>query len=703
MKHCETYSVKYDHYYRYRKSKADWKGLSLGDAFKHNLDHYERLPALRLFYKTVNKVTKTIAKQTGASSETEFIPKVKPQLGPCYTFYPSNISAYAAIGLTAYLEYKARISENSLSYMLSGYLEDPAKYHSLNIDKNVFKQIAKIVTDCVESRLLIEDMSRLQYASSVEVYRLFLASQETMRFQSVPEIIRAIVLFGDILPAWQDQELHPMTMAMLLNVMDASEPFLEILCHTKSSEFSELGAEWVKKICEEIAVFLPEDKKDERQSNESEQPNLNPDTSIVQFRYQKDVNKNSLRDSIPPLNGRNPPFLFNVPNFAKQAAQIIEIQMQSNNVQSPENNETPQKNPIQEMLKEFANTIENITQQSSNWEDMPSDHVESAMRISGFRQSPIEGNPSDGHSITVDFGNDQIASGEIFDRPIELSDDIPAFENLKAEARPITDALKRSLYPNIVESPQVERFKTSGVIDPLRLHLADLSPAIYRRHNIYEKADPKGKPILLIACDGSGSLGKDQMNMLKTLTTAWISATKKSGTQVMAGLYHSGTIRRGISGALVQWLYHPLKTPSFSQEDAIRGLVSLPESGTGAQSDALSLNFMLNETKRLARGQMVYLVVISDCCWNRSFYINKTASEEVHGIFENAYKDFNGKLNITLIALGVSANTGFENLLDKVTVVSSEELKDSVAVANNISVYVASCMRERKKWLSKKE
>jgi hypothetical protein len=193
------------------------------------------------------------------------------------------------------------------------------------------------------------------------------------------------------------------------------------------------------------------------------------------------------------------------------------------------------------------------------------------------------------------------------------------------------------------------------------------------------------------------------MNMLKILTTAWISATKKSGTQVMAGLYHTGTIRRGISGALVQWLYHPLKTPSFSQEDAIRGLVSLPESGTGHQHDALSLKFMLNEAKRLARGQMVYLVLISDCCWCSSFYIDKTPLEEVHGIFENAYKDFNGKLNITLVALGVSGNTGFENLLDKVTVVSSEELKDSVAVANNISVYVASCMRERKKWLSKKE
>ena len=61
--------------------------------------------------------------------------------------------------------------------------------------------------------------------------------------------------------------------------------------------------------------------------------------------------------------------------------------------------------------------------------------------------------------------------------------------------------------------------------------------------------------MVLIACDGSGSLNHKQMQMLKLL--AWLESTAKSEIQVLAGLYHSGSIRPGVSGPLVQWIYHP--------------------------------------------------------------------------------------------------------------------------------------------------
>jgi hypothetical protein len=292
---------------------------------------------------------------------------------------------------------------------------------------------------------------------------------------------------------------------------------------------------------------------------------------------------------------------------------------------------------------------------------------------------------------------DLVAGGEIFDRPVELSDDLAVYERLLAKSQPITEALRRSLYPNIQEVLETQRLRASGSLDPARLALADFSSVIFKHYRIREMSDRRGRPVLVIACDGSGSLNSHQMKMVKILAAGWLNSTAKSDVQVLAGLYHSGQIREGVSGPLVQWIYHPHKTPATSRRDASRSLVSLPNTGTGVQSDALSLAFIMGEARGLARNNMVYLILISDTEWNRSFQTGKDGKEEVYSYFKTAYEEFSGKLHTTLVALGVSGETGFEDMLDKVIAVSDDELGDYVAVAEKIGVYVASCMRERRK------
>jgi hypothetical protein len=156
-----------------------------------------------------------------------------------------------------------------------------------------------------------------------------------------------------------------------------------------------------------------------------------------------------------------------------------------------------------------------------------------------------------------------------------------------------------------------------------------------------------------------------------------------------------------VSGPLVQWIYHPQKTPVLTRKESARALVALPSYGTGAQSDALSLAFMLGEARQLARGRMIYLILLSDCAWNTSFRTGKNGKEEVYAFFETAYQDHPGKLNTTLVALGVAGETGFEALLDKVVVVNEEQLLDPAAVAGRIGTYVASCLKERRRWVRK--
>ena len=185
--------------------------------------------------------------------------------------------------------------------------------------------------------------------------------------------------------------------------------------------------------------------------------------------------------------------------------------------------------------------------------------------------------------------------------------------------------------------------------------------------------------------------------MLKNMACAWLLATAKTLIEVMAAIYHSGGTSGNRYGPLVQWMYHPRKTPATSRKDAARALVSLPDSGTGAQSDALSLAFLLEEARKIARGRTVYLVLITDCAWNQSFRMEMSGQEEVYKYFEWAYDEFGDKLHTTLVALGVENETGFEYLLDKVIKISRQELTDYVAVANRISGFVATCIKEQRR------
>jgi hypothetical protein len=183
--------------------------------------------------------------------------------------------------------------------------------------------------------------------------------------------------------------------------------------------------------------------------------------------------------------------------------------------------------------------------------------------------------------------------------------------------------------------------------------------------------------------------------MLKLLVAAWLTSTARSDVQILAGIYHSGEVT-GLSHAppLVQWLNHPRKTPAFSPQDAVRALLSL-ECGSGAQRDALQLSFILDEAVQIARGRMIYLVVISDTCWNKSFQeTRKSPAEEVAGFFAGAYDRLPDRLHVTLVALAPdTTETGFEKTIDQVVTVTARDLEDPEAVAARIGVYVTSQIR----------
>ncbi len=699
-KHQHVYG--YSHVSRKRRTKSDWAGMSISDGFKNNIDYFHRMSAQRIFYSLVRASQKKVARLIDPCSESGFEPKVKPQISPFYTTYPSNLAGHVVIGLTAFLEYKARVEQKSLMTHLNKYLENPAEYDDLEVDPETYKTVARIVAENVQTRLLLEDLSRIPGMSSVELYRLFSASQQSFNFNSLPEIIRAVILYGDILPDWHVLHLHPMTQSILTVLTLTSMPYFAQLAYVKEVALSDVGIRWVQEICRGLASFLPPLKEE----NDGADQNLNSafdDAAAFKkktpdWRYKKERDHHLDPNRIAPLNGPNPPSLLEPENPIQAFGSRFMTNPAGKNAAGSQPAQKTEPSPLQKALEAFSSAIEQAGGQKGGFEDMRSDLLEQVLGARVFNHGPIQGNPAEGHEVKMKFDKDNVVGGEIFDRPVELSTDYFELEKLLESSRLVTEALRRVLYPNIQQVPSVLRYRTSGSIDPARLPLANFSSTVFQKYRNLTQLDKRGNALLVVACDGSGSLNQDQMNMVKIMSCGFLNSTSRSDVQVLAGLYHSGQIRAGLSGALVQWIHHPHKTPSVGRKDAARALISLPNSGTGAQSDALSLAFILNEAKQIARGNMIYMIVISDTAWNRSFSTKKNGFEEVRSFFEIAHDEMKGKLHTTLVALGVSQKTGFEDLLDRIITVSDEELKNYSFIAEKIGVYVASCIRERKRF-----
>jgi hypothetical protein len=462
----QGYSGGYSNSCRKRRSKTDWAGVRIGDAFKSNLDYFLRLSAQRLFYRLARKAQTDLAKMTGAGIGEQLQPRVKPQLSPCYTTYPSTLAAYAAIGLTVFLEFKARIRAKVLYSKLKAYLDNPAEADEVAVDPASHKTVAQILARWVETRLLMEDISRSASLAPVEIYRLFSASQENLRYKSLAEIIRSVILYGDVLPDWEEMNLHPLTRSILTDLTKTSQPFFEMITHVKGSQLISLGVKWVRSACIVLSEYLPlkEEKPEEKNALTSlmlHPPMFRKTGARQKPRFVHNQPPAVDTQDIAPLDGPAPPLLMDPEN----AAQHI-----SNSMTSPDSceqeEEEPEAQEMREALSDFAETVQSAGGQHSKWEDMRSDLLANALRISPFHESPIQGQPIDGHVVTIKMGDDRETSGEIFDKSVELSDDLPTYERLLEESRPITMALEKNLYPNIEQKVHTQHLCVSGSLDP---------------------------------------------------------------------------------------------------------------------------------------------------------------------------------------------------------------------------------------------
>lgn len=686
-----------------KRSRTDWAGVGFGDAFRFANDYRVRLLALSMLTRAIKEAQRLVATHAGIGPQSSGMPKVQAQLSPCYTAYPARMAASAAIGLTAFLEYRELSSSRLLERFIELDSPEAGSDAGLAFDQALYEELTHRLTRCVQTRLLLEDLSRAKGLDTVEAYRLFVAAHcNRTSLRTVVDIVQAAVLYGDMLPADLTSGGHPLAVHIAIAAASVCQRFIPRLRTTRSDRLIALGCDWVKAL--RAVVFKSiSDYRTTAHSSEAlghEQVRLCDGESMPDALHSA-ANDEPMDLDIPPDGAPEEPALFESARIGDllgeepdEALSEFEQDLIALREQLGEKSDEELR---ARTLAEFQEAAREASGKQSKWEDMRSDLLEFILASGAFENGPIEGNPTDGHLVAVHFDTHEMLTGEQFDCTVALSDDIAACAELLDASQPTITAIRRILYPSIERVPSLQRVCTSGVLDPARLALGNISSAVFRRSHMVSLPDRRGRALLVVACDGSGSLSSSQMRVLKILTCSWLMATARTDVQVLAGLYHSGTVRAGFTGPLVQWIAHPKQSTARSNQDAVRALVTLPDTGTGIQHDALSLAYIMDEARSLTRGT-IYLIHLTDCKWNESFNTGIGGEEEVHSLLRSWRNDI-PNLHITTVGLGVGKKTGIESLVDRTIILSDEDLEDEAAVADSIGRYVASCIAERRNQL----
>jgi hypothetical protein len=655
-----------------RRSRADWCGIRIDDAFRPNVDYVVRSTARRMFSEQV------LAAQSAAvrAAKDVFPRDYKAgiaQIAPCYTSWPRGPAAVASIGMSAYIEF---LQYASAGYLREHCLQDARKIVALwKASEAAMQEIRNVVgkaARAVEARLFSVILGRDPALKSVEVYRLFLASQNELLFTSVKEIVEGVVLFGDVFPPLRFFPVSKIARTITTELLEVSHPYLSELHELKPEKHFAFGVAWVWALGDVLAAHLPK-KSVQKKSNPGPVP----------------------CGSIPPLDRDRQPMLDDQSAESQVVlnASLVYALCGKSGADTARKEELDPK--AEAILRQFMRSINEAGGSNEDWQDPRADLLERRLCAESFSRGPIEGTPPLGLHYPVPLYGRDAVSAELFECVMEEEGDHAVADRLRDDAAPLAREIRRLLYPNKTTVTEMERIRPSGSLDPSRLAVADLSEAVYRSVKTRRTEDERGKPVLVIAADASSSLELPQWRMIRLLCAAWILSVRHGRVQLLCCLYHSGRVYSGNNGSLVRWIIHPRKTAHRSHDEAIRVLAGL-EDGSGAQADALSVRFIVDEAQTVAAGRMTYLVLCTDAKWNNSLRSGQPAREEMRLMLEQLKLDYQGRLHTTLIILG-DRLSHIDSVIDAVIRVSDADLQNADAVAGNIARYVASSIKERKR------
>jgi hypothetical protein len=646
--------------------------------------------------------------------------KTRAQLGQLHSDLPARFAAQAGIGHSAYLEYDSRSDVSPLSAHFSPAVLSKMHEDGFGVtppDSKAFRALAGICTEALNTRLTLLSLEREKGLSSVEHYRVFLASQYRLPPTTTGTLLRAILLFGDMLFPLLDRcsgEMHPMLQLQYRAAASVARIHEARFRAAPDDELVRFAVAYGEQLIMTLGSFLrpaAPARKAAPEHRRSHLPSVSRDDLLAEAlrhpRLRRSLEKMAAtaplpeefeRRAVAPLDTPPPPEVDEADTvLAKDLVRRVA--------------ETESASPVEEAAREalrleLSGVLSAANDARSLTADPRPDQVERMLRANPFKAGKLQGNPAGLTEVDEVLGWDETGprSAAVYREVLVPPEDPGEYEELRQQALPLITRLRRLVYPDTMEQSVRRRFVTSGAPDPARLPLFGISDTIFRRHEMKGRvATETHRPsCVLLACDASGSMKPPEISLLKLLTCAFAESLHDAQkVRVLAGAYHTARVGDLPEGPTVKWLLHPRLTPSLSPRQAARAVTALPGSGSGVNRDALCLTHMLDEVREIMARGTCYVIHLTDAQFNARDS-SGDGTREMERLLEEVKELPDLNVHYTVVAIGKPSEYQLPGA-DRVLTVQREMLEDQTALAERIASFVARDVARRRREPNSKE
>ncbi|MBN2506298.1 MAG: VWA domain-containing protein [Verrucomicrobia bacterium] len=628
--------------------------------------------------------------------------KTRPQRGPLHTDYPAFPAARACIGLSAICEFNAQAGSANLLLQAAVKLS-PDQLAVL--DPTGVRQAASHVAEAVGHRLCLDHLCVGDKFRAVESYRLFAASMLDLRFRRLKDVILAACTLGDLVDGLSRRpnvrrRIHPLTLRILSALAPSCAHYRQAAGRCRPEELPALAAALARGLMSALLPFLPLKTSDA------------PDPARLERPGTRALSRSWSRLSRVPLQSpsRNPddPRALSAPllGLNEPAPPVMDQPSSWTTKRRPDAAPGPSHFPrgipsdaasgddgadqrvlvprahsqeearVQGLIQQAAAVITQATAAAA-WEDPRVDQVTHSLRTNLFGQGPLEAQlGGHRHQITA-YGSGR--KGVIHEGALPRCRDAESLRQVRNGAAPIAQKLRAYQWFGRRTEMQAKRLQSRGALDPHRLARLGISSLVRRRWRRRRVTDYRGRPLVILAKDGSSSNTAATTLAGKTLAAAFLMIERLARIRLFAADYSSDH-----HGHLVQWLWHPQKTPGRNAWQAVEAVASLPPHGQGGNEDVLSLSHIVREVLLTpdAAKQTVIVINITDG------KINSPLSE-----FRSMIRTLRQthRLTYSLVVLGDAPIEVPE--ADHVVRVPRHELGDSHRIADRIAQHVNTLVR----------
>ncbi len=643
----------------------EWWGSSPADAFRPNLSYHSlQLASRKKLYDLCSEAQMDVCEYFGSAQIL-----VQPQIAH-FCILPANLAALSCIGLTAFLEAKShmRTQRGLLETFNADFISNAGDVVQTNLSAETLKKIATMVGRQIDNRLLLNLLVHNLGIEAVEMYRAITSGlYDFRRIYSIEQMLSCQLLYGDL----QQAMLVELGESIWSDLVETNRYYIKQMALADDHELLFIAKEWHVKLTIEIAKKIQIDPisdapSDRARSDQPEMVSVGDVSAVI--------------ENVDVKFGPSSTLYFE-DDMAILAGQMDESLLKE--------------------LTQLSESIKKATDDLGYFEEAKSHEILEQILRDPWAKTPIEATPRTGSEVELNLDGHQLR-GLVYDQALPISQHLESIADLKIKSIPLLKQLNRMLLVSPEEKYKMVRSRYGGDFDSKVLPIYQVTENIYGTQKLYHTPNKRGHSFVVLAADTSSSNSDKQIECLKLLCTAWIGASKnrRGKTEFLAASYDSGPVEGGGHETIVRWIYSHQITEDRSWDHSIARVDAIKKNGGNA--DVKSWARIMAEAKNISltrsrlRKSKIYLVIISDCAFNKSFGDSPLpAVEEVTKYLSYLkMEEFVDRLHITVVDLGNNASASVKEVCDIHMALPPEKFQNPAEAAAEISLSLSSAIQK---------